>query len=62
VSLVGYTIAPRNGTFTGTLNSSLYGADVVTLSITQNPDFSLNATRTSVANGVTTALISSNTP
>jgi hypothetical protein len=56
-TLIGYTIAPVNGNFTGTLNSSLYGADVVTLSITQNSDFSLNVTGTSIENGVTTALI-----
>jgi hypothetical protein len=58
-NLVGYTVAPVNGTFTGTLNSSLYGADVVTLSITQNPDFSLSVVGTSVENGVSTPLIPS---
>jgi hypothetical protein len=56
-ALVGYMIAPVNGTFTGTLDSSLYGADVVTLTITQNSDFSLNVAGTSVENGVTTVLI-----
>jgi hypothetical protein len=34
----------------------------VNLRITQNPDFSLNVTGTSVENGVTTALISSSAP
>jgi hypothetical protein len=58
-TLVGYTIAAVNGTFTGTLNSNLYGADVVTISIKQNPDFSLNVAGTSVENGVTTALVPS---
>ena len=58
-TVTGYTIAPANGTFTGTLDSSLYGADVVTISIKQNSDFSLNVTGTSVANGVTTALVPS---
>lgn len=55
--LTGYTVAPVSGTFTGTLNSNLYGADVVTLTITQNPDFSLNVAGTSVENGVTTTLV-----
>jgi hypothetical protein len=53
----GSTIAPVNGTFTGTLNSNLHGPDVVTLTITQNPDFSLNFSGTSVENGVTSDLI-----
>ena len=58
-TVVGYTIPPVNGTFTGTLDSNLYGADVVTVSITQNSDFSLNFAGTSIENGVTTALIAS---
>jgi hypothetical protein len=61
-TLVGYTIPAASGTFTGTLNSSLYGADVVTISVTQNPDFSLTFTGTSIENGVTTALIPSSNP
>jgi hypothetical protein len=60
--LEGYMIAPVNGTYTGTLDSSLHGADVVTLTITQNPDFSLNVSGTSVENGVTTALMASTQP
>ena len=56
----GYTIAPINGTYTGTLTSSLYGPDVVTLSIKQNPDFSLTVSGTSVENGVSTVLVGSN--
>jgi hypothetical protein len=52
----GSTIPPANGTFTGTLESNLYGPAVVTLTITQNPDFSLNFSGTSVENGVTTHL------
>jgi hypothetical protein len=58
-TLTGSTIAPVNGTFTGTLNSSLYGPDVVTLTITQNPDFSLKFSGTSVENGVTSDFIAS---
>jgi hypothetical protein len=57
-TFTGYTIAPANGTYTGTLHSSLYGADVVTLVITQNADFSLNVSGTSVENGVTTVFAS----
>jgi len=60
-TLTGSTIAPVNGIFTGTLNSSLYGPDVVTLTITQNPDFTLNFAGTSVENGVTSNLISGTT-
>jgi hypothetical protein len=60
-TLTGSTIAPVNGIFTGTLNSSLYGPDVVTLTITQNPDFTLNFAGNSVENGVTTNLISGTT-
>jgi hypothetical protein len=56
-TLVGYTIPPVSGTFTGTLDSNLYGADVVTVTITQNSDFSLNFAGTSIENGLTTALI-----
>ena len=56
-TLIGSTIAPVNGTFTGTLNSNLYGPAVVTLTITQNPDFTLNFSGTLVENGVTTDLV-----
>jgi hypothetical protein len=53
-TLTGNIIAPANGTYSGKLTSSLFGADVVTFVITQNPDFSLNVSGTSVENGVTT--------
>lgn len=55
--LTGYTIAPVSGTYSGTLTNSLYGRDVVTFTIMQNPDFSLNMSGTSVVNGVSTALV-----
>jgi hypothetical protein len=61
-SLTGYTITPINGTFKGILNSSLYGADVVTFSIIQNPDLTLTVSGTSVENGVTSMLISTVVP
>jgi hypothetical protein len=61
-TLEGYMIAPMNGTYTGTLNSNLYGADVVTLSINQNPDFSLNVAGTSTENGVTSSFVPSTVP
>jgi hypothetical protein len=57
--LTGYTIAPVNGTYRGTLTNSLYGPDVVTFTIAQNPDFSLKMSGTSVVNGVSTALVGS---
>jgi hypothetical protein len=56
-TVTGYTIAPVNGTYSGTLTNSLYGPDVVTFTIAQNPDFSLNASGTSVVNGVSTVLV-----
>lgn len=59
-TLTGYTIAPVNGTYSGTLTNSLYGPDVVTFTITQNADFSLNASGTSVVNGVSTVLVGQN--
>jgi hypothetical protein len=57
-TLTGNIIAPVNGTYSGKLTSSLFGADVVTFVITQNPDFSLNISGTSVENGVTTMFAS----
>jgi hypothetical protein len=61
-AFTGYMISPLNGTFTGTLESNLYGSDVVTFSITQNPDFSLNVTGTSTENGVTSTFAASTVP
>lgn len=61
-SLTGYTVAPINGTFKGILNSSLHGAVVVTLLITQNPDFTLTVSGTSVENGVTSTLVPTEVP
>ncbi len=57
-TLTGNIIAPANGTYSGKLTSSLFGADVVTFVITQNPDFSLNISGTSIENGVTTMFAS----
>lgn len=53
-TFIGQIIAPANGTYSGTLTSSLFGADVVTFVITQNVNFSLNISGTSVENGVST--------
>jgi hypothetical protein len=53
-TFTGQIIAPVSGTYSGTLTSSLFGADVVTFVITQNSNFSLNISGTSVENGVTT--------
>jgi hypothetical protein len=57
--LTGYTIAPVTGVYSGTLTNSLYGNDVVTFTLEQNPDFSLKMSGTSVVNGVSTALVGS---
>jgi hypothetical protein len=53
-TFTGQIIAPVNGTYSGKLTSTLFGADAVTFVITQNSDFSLNISGTSVENGVTT--------
>ena len=57
-TFTGQIIAPVNGTYSGTLTSSLFGADVVSFVIAQNSDFSLNISGTSVENGVTTMFAS----
>ena len=57
-TFAGQIIAPVNGTYSGKLTSSLFGVDTVTFVITQNPDFSLNISGTSVENGVTTMFAS----
>jgi hypothetical protein len=54
----GQIIAPVNGTYSGRLTSSLFGTDVVTFVITENSDFSLSISGTSVENGVTTMFAS----
>jgi hypothetical protein len=61
-TLTGYTIAPVNGTYHGTLTSSLHGAEVVTFVISQNADFSLNMSGTSVENGVSTTFVANTAP
>jgi hypothetical protein len=53
-TLTGYTIAPATGTYSGTVQSSEFGNDVVTFVITQNADFTAVVAGTSVENGVTT--------
>jgi hypothetical protein len=61
-TLTGYTVAPVNGTYTGTLTSSLYGQDVVTFTVTQNADYSLNISGTSVENGISSVIVPSTDP
>ena len=56
-TLTGYTVAPLNGTFTGTLTSNPYGSDIMTVTFAQNPDFSVNVLGTFVENGVTTTFV-----
>jgi len=55
--LTGYTVSPVNGTFKGTLQSSLHGSAIVTLSIVQNPDFTLTVSGSAVENGITSTLV-----
>jgi hypothetical protein len=56
-TFMGRTIAPVNGTYSGTLNSSLSATDLVTFVITQNADFSLNMSGMSVENSVSTTFM-----
>jgi hypothetical protein len=56
-TLTGYTVAPLNGTFTGTLTSNTQGSDVVTITFTQNPDKSVGIAGTFVEKGVTTSFV-----
>jgi len=56
-TLTAYTVAPLNGTFTGTLTSNPFGSDTMTVAFTQNPDFSVNVMGTFVENGVTTTFV-----
>ncbi|MGB2889929.1 MAG: hypothetical protein WBC04_19715 [Candidatus Acidiferrales bacterium] len=52
----GYPVSPLNGTFTGTLTSSIYGPDLVTVSISQDANFDIIASGTATEAGVTTNL------
>jgi hypothetical protein len=54
-TLTGYTVAPLNGTFSGTLTGSTQPQQV-TLQITQDSHFGITASGTSVLPGVTTNL------
>ena len=55
-TFTGYTVAPANGTFAGTLTSSMYGPDVVTVNISQDANFGITVSGTSLENAVTTNL------
>jgi hypothetical protein len=53
-TLTGYIVQSLNGTFTGKLTSNPFGSSVMTVSFTQNGDFSVTMKGTFVENGVTT--------
>ena len=55
-TFTGYTVAPVNGTFKGTLTSNMYGPDVVTVTISQDANFGIAVSGTSAENAVTTSL------
>jgi hypothetical protein len=55
-TFTGYTVAPLNGTFSGTLTGTSAGADKITIQVTQDSNFGITATGTSVQNLVTTTL------
>jgi hypothetical protein len=52
----GYIVSPLNGTFTGTLTGTSAGPDQITIRVTQDSNFGITATGTSVQNLVTTSL------
>jgi hypothetical protein len=54
-TFTGYTVAPLNGTFTGTLSGE-NGPDQITISVAQNANFGITASGTSVQAGVTSQL------
>jgi hypothetical protein len=58
-TLTGYTVAPLNGTFTGTLTSDTQGSDIMTITFTQNPDKSVSMAGAFVEKGVTTSFVGS---
>ena len=53
-TLTGYTVAPLNGTFSGTLTGT--GQDQVSIQISQDSNFGITATGTSLEAAVTTSL------
>jgi hypothetical protein len=55
-TLSGYTVTPLNGTFSGTLTGTSAGPDQITIQVSQDANFGITATGTSVQNLVTTSL------
>lgn len=55
-TFTGYVVAPLNGTFAGTLTSTSYGADQVSILITQNSNFDFTVSGTSVEGGETNSI------
>jgi hypothetical protein len=51
-----YTVAPVSGTFTGTLNGSSSGPDQISVQVSQDSNYGITASGTSVQAGVTTSL------
>ena len=61
-TLTGYIVQPLNGTFTGKLTSNPFGSSVMTVSFTQNGDYSVTMNGTFVENGVTTSFTDDSGP
>lgn len=55
-TFTGYTVAPLNGTFVGTLTGTSAGPDQITVQVSQDSTFGITASGTSVQAGVTTSL------
>jgi len=55
-TFTGYAVSPLNGTFAGTLSGGSNGADQITIQVTQDSNFGITATGTSLTTGLTTSL------
>jgi hypothetical protein len=55
-TFTGYIVAPLNGTFAGTLSGNSAGTDQITIQVTQDSNFGITATGTSLQAGLTTSL------
>lgn len=55
-TFTGYVVPPLNGTFTGILTGTSSGPDQFAIQITQDSNFGITASGTSVRNGVTSNL------
>jgi len=55
-TFTGYVVTPLNGTFAGTLTGGSKGPDQITIQVTQDSNFGITATGSSLQTGLTTSL------